>query len=86
MYENKEYYELEIPNVKKKSFVRRTENLLDSYKFSKEMFNKLSFVCQWDNKFLITYGQDEFLILFDQHAVHERIRLEKILKGMYNKC
>lgn len=42
---------------------------------------------QIDNKFIATIikgksDQSEFLVLFDQHAVHERIRLEDNLAGM----
>lgn len=42
---------------------------------------------QVDNKFIATVmkGSDEssdFLVLFDQHAVHERIRLEENMAGM----
>lgn len=50
------------------------------------MFNKLKILSQIDKKFIATFLEPTFnengiLILFDQHAVHERIRLEKLLKG-----
>jgi DNA mismatch repair ATPase MutL len=42
---------------------------------------------QMDNKFIVTVvglrsGKNQnVIVLFDQHAVHERIRLESLMKG-----
>ncbi|XP_076064570.1 DNA mismatch repair protein Mlh3-like isoform X2 [Oratosquilla oratoria] len=65
-------------------------NLVHQYKFTKEMLSSCEVIGQLDKKFIvcrinydgkrtesIEKGQD-VIIVFDQHAVHERIRLEKI--------
>lgn len=36
-----------------------------------------------ENRHVPTIEASQYLILFDQHAVHERIRLEKNLAGIY---
>ena len=55
------------------------------------MFRGLSVIGQVDKKFIaatMVYDGDgerrssRLLVLFDQHAVHERIRLETLIKGM----
>ena len=38
---------------------------------------------QIDNKFIAIITQKNFLMLLDQHAVDERIRLEKLLERKY---
>jgi DNA mismatch repair ATPase MutL len=46
---------------------------------------------QLDNKFIVTVvdlrspKNQNVIVLFDQHAVHERIRLESLTKGWYTK-
>jgi len=57
-------------------------------KFDHHLFDRLTFVGQVDKKFIAVTSAvsttspptDQLLLLFDQHAVHERIRLEKLLK------
>ena len=59
-------------------------------RFKRSMFRGLSVVGQVDKKFIAATMLDEggdgsrrgsLLVLFDQHAVHERIRLETLIKG-----
>lgn len=50
--------------------------------FSRKMFDSLEVVGQLDQKFLVVHEKSEnLLVLFDQHAVDERIRVERFLKG-----
>lgn len=57
-------------------------HLKDTITFDKECLRNIMTIGQVDKKFIaaMTKG-DKLLLLFDQHAVHERIRLEKLLKS-----
>jgi len=59
--------------------------------FKHDLFNKLTLIGQVDRKFIaLTMNKNldpsadnpdkELLLLFDQHAVHERVRIEQLLK------
>ncbi|GJQ76379.1 hypothetical protein Trydic_g2097 [Trypoxylus dichotomus] len=50
------------------------------YCFSKDIFNKLNILGQLDNKFIVTLSNSTLILLLDQHAVHERIRVEALLQ------
>lgn len=64
-----------IPTVSKASF----ETMIT---FSQDILNDVSVVGQIDKKFIaVVTGEEKRLVFFDQHAVHERIRVEKLLKG-----
>ena len=62
-----------------------------SVRFSHNLFKNLNFIGQVDKKFIAVSAEQHegavscrpLFILFDQHAVHERIRLEDLLKGEY---
>ncbi|XP_064110588.1 uncharacterized protein LOC135218299 isoform X2 [Macrobrachium nipponense] len=68
----------------------RIYNIVHPYKFTKNMLPSCKVLGQLDNKFIactIKYtAQDEtnspisLVVLFDQHAVHERVRLESIIE------
>ena len=60
--------------------------------FKHDLFDKLTLVGQVDKKFIamsmnknLDSSADnpdkELLLLFDQHAVHERVRIEQLLEG-----
>lgn len=54
-------------------------------RFSKNMFSNLQIVGQLDKKFLVVIEQSSNdLILFDQHAVDERIKVEKLFTGNFS--
>ncbi len=62
----------------------------DPFKFERSMFDEIEVIGQVNKKFIAarikqdTVGEGDstdFLVFFDQHAVHERIRLETILEG-----
>lgn len=47
------------------------------------MFESIQIIGQIDKKFIAILEQTKnLLILLDQHAVHERIRVERFLKGI----
>lgn len=85
MYTDKRNYEKSIPNLNAKMVPKKLMAGLNNFTLSKECFDKLTVISQWDNKFIVTkvlIGENQYkLVLFDQHAVHERIRLENLLKG-----
>jgi len=64
-----------------------------SFRFSKDMLQNAKVIGQVDDKFIACLfpgasKEDTSLVLIDQHAAHERIRLEKLLKqiGYYEPC
>lgn len=69
----------------------RVYNIVHPYKFSREMLQSCKVLGQLDKKFIacsIIYPSDNsheckpsrLVVLFDQHAVHERVRLESIIQ------
>ncbi|XP_074035733.1 uncharacterized protein [Leptinotarsa decemlineata] len=77
MYKEKlKMFEDSIPNI---SIGKK--NLTDVVSFSNTLFKNIEVIGQVDKKFIAVLDRESnLLILFDQHAVHERIRLEKLLK------
>ena len=60
----------------------------DSVCFSKSDIDSVEYINQIDNKFLccvLSVKNRDILVLFDQHAVHERIRLEGLISEA-KKC
>lgn len=52
--------------------------------FDKTIFNNMTVIGQVDKKFIaVIEERKQLIILFDQHAVHERIRLEELLEGIF---
>ena len=69
-------------------FSRKPDELKSSCRFTKQQLQGAVVIGQVDEKFIVakmSFDTDdrnqERLILFDQHAVHERIRLETLMKG-----
>ncbi|KAK8395276.1 hypothetical protein O3P69_006172 [Scylla paramamosain] len=69
----------------------RVYNMIHPYRFSQEMLHSCKVLGQLDEKFIacsLTYQNPEgapgsasqLVVLFDQHAVHERVRLETIIQ------
>ena len=62
-------------------------------RFRMDLFDKIRVLGQVDKKFIAVVAKDlnisngttskDILLLFDQHAVHERIRLEKLISGEF---
>eukprot|EP01031_Cornospumella_fuschlensis_P030116 gene30116-36381_t len=54
-----------------------------SLQISKQQLGDISYISQWDGKFLLGYDTtNSVLVAFDQHAVHERILFEKFAKEL----
>ncbi|XP_021035060.1 DNA mismatch repair protein Mlh3 isoform X2 [Mus caroli] len=77
------------------SLAVKIHNVLYPYRFTKEMIHSVKVLQQVDNKFiacLMSTRMDEdgraggnLLVLVDQHAAHERIRLEQLITDSYEK-
>lgn len=63
---------------------RRLTKTLGPFRFERSMFQDIAVLGQVDFKFIATTvrrDQKDTLVFFDQHAVHERIRLEALIQG-----
>jgi DNA mismatch repair ATPase MutL len=56
----------------------------ETFQFTKEMVQELRFIRQVDAKYLICQWQDRILVALDQHAVDERIRLERLQDEVFD--
>ena len=57
--------------------------LVDAHKFTKDVFNNLRVTGQIDSKFIGCVTSDGMVVMVDQHAAHERVRLECMLAVLY---
>ncbi|KAK5648901.1 hypothetical protein RI129_003793 [Pyrocoelia pectoralis] len=77
-------FDTTIQNVSVSAFSRsmiKTCNHLQTQYFTKDIFMDITIIGQLDRKFIVTFCKSkELIILFDQHAVSERVRLENLLK------
>uniref|UniRef100_A0ABM5FAV6 DNA mismatch repair protein Mlh3 isoform X2 n=1 Tax=Pogona vitticeps TaxID=103695 RepID=A0ABM5FAV6_9SAUR len=79
------------------SLAVKIHNILYPYRFTKNMIDSMQVLNQVDNKFiacLIDTRADKsekavsggnLLVLVDQHAAHERVRLEQLISDLYEK-
>ncbi|CAH1263233.1 MLH3 [Branchiostoma lanceolatum] len=72
----------------------RVRSVMQPYRFSREMLHSIQIIGQVDNKFIAcmmknsahnftTSSAPNLLVLIDQHAAHERVRLEKLHDDLY---
>uniref|UniRef100_A0A3P8XPR2 DNA mismatch repair protein Mlh3 n=1 Tax=Esox lucius TaxID=8010 RepID=A0A3P8XPR2_ESOLU len=83
---------VDISSGKAEGLAVKIHNILFPYRFSKDMIHSMKVIHQVDKKFLacLINTQDHepaacgnLLVLVDQHAAHERVRLEKLVADSY---
>ncbi|XP_067894523.1 DNA mismatch repair protein Mlh3 isoform X2 [Heterodontus francisci] len=82
-----------VSNEQAGTFAVKIHNILYPYRFTKDMISSMQVLNQVDNKFiacLINTRDDKgattggnLLVLVDQHAAHERVRLEQLISDCY---
>uniref|UniRef100_UPI00398EB992 DNA mismatch repair protein Mlh3-like n=1 Tax=Pristiophorus japonicus TaxID=55135 RepID=UPI00398EB992 len=82
---------VDVSNEQAGSLAVKIHNILYPYRFTKDMISSMQVLNQVDNKFiacLINTRPDKeaktggnLLVLVDQHAAHERVRLEQLISG-----
>ncbi|KAF2882431.1 hypothetical protein ILUMI_23750 [Ignelater luminosus] len=74
-----------IPNINVNDLPKSMKRLYSKshgQSFTKDIFADLTIVGQLDKKFIVALSKGKnLIILFDQHAVHERVRLETLFSG-----
>ncbi|XP_077394146.1 DNA mismatch repair protein Mlh3 isoform X2 [Festucalex cinctus] len=71
----------------------KIHNILFPYRFSKAMIRSMKVINQVDNKFLACLinttddaeSEGNLLVLLDQHAAHERVRLENLIADSFEE-
>ncbi|XP_034274016.1 DNA mismatch repair protein Mlh3 isoform X1 [Pantherophis guttatus] len=86
---------LDVSSGQADTLAVKIHNILYPYRFTKKMIDSLQVLNQVDNKFiacLMNTREDEnehadgnLLVLVDQHAAHERVRLEQLIADSYDK-
>ncbi|XP_066483427.1 DNA mismatch repair protein Mlh3 isoform X2 [Tiliqua scincoides] len=86
---------VDVSSEQADSLAVKIHNILYPYRFTKEMIDSVKVLNQVDNKFiacLINTGENanrdkdgNLLVLVDQHAAHERVRLEQLITDSYEK-
>ncbi|GAB1297644.1 MutL homolog 3 [Apodemus speciosus] len=86
---------VDVSSGQAESLAVKIHNVLYPYRFTKEMMHSVQVLQQVDNKFiacLMSTRMDEpgraggnLLVLVDQHAAHERVRLEQLITDSYEK-
>ncbi|XP_062947391.1 DNA mismatch repair protein Mlh3 isoform X1 [Cynocephalus volans] len=86
---------VDVSSGQAESLAVKIHNILYPYRFTKEMIHSMQVLQQVDNKFIAclmstkTEENDKaggnLLVLVDQHAAHERVRLEQLIIDSYEK-
>ncbi|XP_027827840.1 DNA mismatch repair protein Mlh3 isoform X5 [Ovis aries] len=86
---------VDVSSGQAESLAVKIHNILYPYRFTKEMIHSMQVLQQVDNKFiacLMSTKTEEngeaggnLLVLVDQHAAHERVRLEQLIIDSYEK-
>ncbi|CAL8126466.1 unnamed protein product [Orchesella dallaii] len=67
---------------------KKLDGVTNSFRFSKDDLDNVIVICPFDRKFILANlkhspSQKVLIVAFDQHAVHERIRLEKFVEESF---
>ncbi|XP_036062330.1 DNA mismatch repair protein Mlh3 isoform X2 [Onychomys torridus] len=85
---------VDVSSGQAESLAVKIHNVLYPYRFTKEMIHSMQVLQQVDNKFIAclmsTKAEESgaggnLLVLVDQHAAHERVRLEQLITDSYEK-
>ncbi|KAM6360008.1 DNA mismatch repair protein Mlh3 isoform 3-T4 [Alca torda] len=86
---------VDVTSSQADSLAVKIHNILYPYRFTKDMVHSMQVLQQVDNKFIACLintrnevdknADGNLLILVDQHAAHERIRLEQLIADSYEK-
>ncbi|XP_066134188.1 DNA mismatch repair protein Mlh3 isoform X4 [Saccopteryx bilineata] len=86
---------VDVSSGQAESLAVKIHNILFPYRFTKDMIHSMQVLQQVDNKFiacLVSTKPEEkgeaggnLLVLVDQHAAHERVRLEQLITDSYEK-
>ncbi|XP_060119153.1 DNA mismatch repair protein Mlh3 [Heteronotia binoei] len=86
---------LDVSSGQADNLAVKIHNILYPYRFTKDMIESMQVLNQVDNKFIACLintrpGENKemdgkLLVLVDQHAIHERIRLEQLITDSYEK-
>ncbi|XP_016048331.1 DNA mismatch repair protein Mlh3 isoform X2 [Erinaceus europaeus] len=84
---------VDVSSGQAESLAVRVHNILYPYRFTKDMIHSMQVLQQVDNKFIACLLSTEptrrgeaggnLLVLVDQHAAHERVRLEQLIVDSY---
>ncbi|XP_007235804.3 DNA mismatch repair protein Mlh3 isoform X1 [Astyanax mexicanus] len=85
---------VDVTSVQGEGLAVKIHNILFPYRFTKNMIHSMKVIHQVDKKFLACLinttdqestetSQGNLLVLLDQHAAHERVRLEGLLTESY---
>ncbi|XP_061699144.1 DNA mismatch repair protein Mlh3-like isoform X5 [Syngnathoides biaculeatus] len=82
---------IDISSGQADGLVVKIHNILFPYRFSKGMIQSMKVINQVDNKFLAclmnttddTDSEGNLVVLLDQHAAHERVRLENLIADSF---
>ncbi|XP_038193565.1 DNA mismatch repair protein Mlh3 isoform X2 [Arvicola amphibius] len=86
---------VDVSSGQAESLAVKIHNVLYPYRFTKEMIHSMQVLQQVDNKFIACLMSTKMgesgkaggnlLVLVDQHAAHERVRLEQLITDSYEK-
>uniref|UniRef100_A0A8C8ZVV3 MutL homolog 3 n=1 Tax=Prolemur simus TaxID=1328070 RepID=A0A8C8ZVV3_PROSS len=86
---------VDVSSGQAESLAVKIHNILFPYRFTKEMIHSMQVLQQVDNKFIACMMSTKteesgkaggnLLVLVDQHAAHERVRLEQLIIDSYEK-